>query len=121
MKKRHGKSVARENAIKVLYSYNISGKVNVSSDSMANTIAENTIENIDNINQKIVDNLKKWSIKELNKVNLSILQVAVYEIIFEDTPNNIVVNDALELAKKYSDIKSKNFIHKTLDTISKGK
>ncbi|ANZ58540.1 N utilization substance protein B [Fructilactobacillus lindneri] len=73
------------------------------------------------INQKIQDNLdNKWSLKRLNKSDLVILQMAVYEIDFVDqVPAKVAINEALEMTKKYSDNKSTNFINAVLDKIMK--
>lgn len=122
VKKRHGKSVAREKAVQALYTYAITEHkmYSYSKDKFADKMVKGTIDNIEDINKKIGANLKKWSITEVNKVNLSILQLGIYELMYEDTPPQIVINEALNLAKKYSDIKSKNFIHSTLDHVYKG-
>ncbi len=121
-KKRHGKSIARENAIKSLYTYAITNEeIGIySKDDMANAMTKNTIIHLEEIDKEISARLRKWSISELNQVNLSILRLATYEILFDDTPKNIIVNEALELSKIYSDEKSKKFIHGVLDKIIKG-
>lgn len=122
-KKRHGKSIAREEAMKSLYNYAVTNSKTgmKSGDKLASEMTENTIAHIEEIDAVIVKHLRKWSISELNQVNLSILRIAVYELTYEDTPANIVINEAIEMTKKYSDIKSKNFIHGVLDNIAKGR
>lgn len=122
-KKRHGKSIAREEAMKCLYNYAVTNSKTgmKSGDKLASEMTENTIAHIEEIDAVIVKHLRKWSISELNQVNLSILRIAVYELTYEDTPANIVINEAIEMTKKYSDIKSKNFIHGVLDNIAKGR
>jgi N utilization substance protein B len=119
--KRHGKSLAREAAIKSIYTYTMTGnEVNIySSDKLGNAMTKNTLVHLDEIDDKIKKYLRKWSMTELNKVNLAILRIAVYEILFEDTPNQIVVNEALEFTKLYSDVAAKNFVHSVLDNIIK--
>ncbi len=121
-KERHGKSIARENAIKSLYTFALTNEeIGIySKDNLANAMTKNTIVHLSEIDQEISARLRKWSITELNQVNLAILRLATYEILFEDTPKNIVVNEALELSKIYSDEKSKKFIHGVLDKIIKG-
>jgi N utilization substance protein B len=90
-----------------------------SSDKLGNAMTKNTLAHLDEIDDKIKKYLRKWSMSELNKVNLAILRIAVYEILFEDTPNQIVVNEALEFTKLYSDAAAKNFVHSVLDNIIK--
>ncbi|WP_413627258.1 transcription antitermination factor NusB [Fructilactobacillus vespulae] len=58
----------------------------------------------------------KWVVSRLNKADLIILQLAFYEMKFvDDVPAKVSINEALELAKKFSDDKSVNFINAILD------
>jgi len=128
MKKRHAKSYARENAFKSLYSYammNDEEAIKTRSefererdDELANEMAMDTIKNIVEIDELIQKNLVKWSIKNISLVNLSVLRLAIYEIKYQDTPAGIVINEALNLTSKYSEEKSKKFIHKILDNVA---
>lgn len=64
---------------------------------------ESTYEKKESIDAVIEKYLKGWKIGRLPKVNLAILRLAVYEIMFEESvPNSAAVNEAVELAKKYS-------------------
>lgn len=122
--KRHAKSYARENTIKLIYSHYIEKKSEIAMDSkitdpMANEWAMYIIENEDEFNDIIKKYLKKWTITELNPINLAIMQVAIYEMKFSSTPVPIIVNEAIELTKKYSDENSKGFINYALKEISK--
>ncbi|MHB9946469.1 N utilization substance protein B [Clostridium botulinum] len=72
-------------------------------------------ENKEEIDEKIKENLKNWKIERLSKVDLSILRLCTYELKFEeDIPNRVSVNEAIELAKKYSGEKSATFINGVL-------
>ena len=65
-------------------------------------------------------NLKeKWSIDRLSKVNVTILKLATYEIIYTKLPYKVVVNEAVEIAKKYGDDNSSAFINGVLANIIK--
>ena len=76
---------------------------------------ENNIEAID---EAISSNLQNWKIDRISKVNLAILRLAAYEIIFdEDVPKNVAINEALEITRQYSDEKSVSFINGVLDKI----
>jgi len=120
-KKRHGKSYARESAIKSIYTYSMTEKREgiYGTDKLGNEITDLVLANLEVIDASISKYLRRWVLSELNQVNLSILRVATYEILFEDTPKQIVVNEALEFAKVYSDSSSKDFIHGVLDKIIK--
>ncbi|WP_434302979.1 transcription antitermination factor NusB [Clostridium botulinum] len=72
-------------------------------------------ENKEEIDEKIKVNLKNWKIERLSKVDLSILRLCTYELKFEeDIPSKVSVNEAIELAKKYSGEKAATFINGVL-------
>ncbi|USS85281.1 transcription antitermination factor NusB [Fructilactobacillus myrtifloralis] len=61
----------------------------------------------------------KWTVDRLNKADLIILQLAVYEIKFsEQVPRNVAINEALELTKQFSDDQATNFVNAVLDQIT---
>lgn len=74
----------------------------------------NNKEDIDNIINKY---LKNWTIDRLGKTDQSILRLGVYELLYTDTPGAIVIDEAVELSKKYSDDKVKDMINAVLDNI----
>lgn len=61
--------------------------------------------------------LKNWTIDRLDVTGASILRIALYEIKYMDTPDVVVINEAVELAKKYSDDDVKNMINAVLDKV----
>lgn len=76
---------------------------------------ENTVSHIEDIDLIISKYLKSWKISRLPKVNLSLLRLAFYEIIFEESvPSAAAVNEAVELAKKYSGSEDASFINGVL-------
>lgn len=76
---------------------------------------ENNKEAID---EAISSNLQNWKIERISKVNLTILRLAAYEILFdEDVPRSVAINEALEITRKYSDEKSVSFVNGVLDKI----
>lgn len=118
----HGRTKAREGAIKSLYQMRYLNDVDkcLTNDKLANNYVEGVIKHQGEIDALITHNLKKgWRIEQLNPVDLSILRLAIYELKYEDTPPAVVVNEALELAKKFSSTEAKNFIHHILDVVSK--
>ena len=75
---------------------------------------------MESINNAISSKLKKWSIDRLSKVDLSILQLAVFEILYiDDIPSKVSVNEAVNLAKKYGENNSPSFINGVLGSILK--
>ena len=75
-------------------------------------------EHLDDINGEIASKLKKWSTDRLSKVDLSILQLAVYEIEYmEDIPEKVSVNEAVNLAKKYGAESAAPFVNGVLGSV----
>ena len=67
----------------------------------------------------VKDNTVGYELERIYKVDLAILVLAVYEIKFTDTPSNIVINEAVELSKKYSTDKSYSFVNGVLAKVIK--
>ncbi len=79
-------------------------------------------ENREIIDGEIEKHLLNWKLSRLAKIDLTIMRVCTYEMLFEvDIPNSASLNEALELAKKYSDEKSVPFINGVLDKIIKSR
>ena len=65
---------------------------------------------------KIEESLNNWKLERISKVNLSILRLAIGEMLYiEDVPEKVAINEAIEMTKKYSDDKSVSFINGVLD------
>ncbi len=77
-------------------------------------------KNIGEIVKLIEKNLKAdWNIDRISKVDLSLLKLAIYEIKYKKIPYKVAINESLELAKKYGEESSKNFINGILASIVK--
>ena len=77
-------------------------------------------ENKEDIEERIKKNLKAdWKIERISKVDLAILKLAIYEIKYKELPYKVAINEAVELAKKYGEDTSKNFINGVLASIVK--
>ena len=127
------RSAAREEAFKLLYSLeiqkeNIEEQINIFfedeniTDEEAKEYINKTIlgveENESSIKEKISENLKQdWKIQRIPKVDLALLKLATYEILYTDTPYKVAINEVIELSKKYGDEKSANFINGVLASI----
>ena len=82
-------------------------------NEMVNGVINNR-EEIDDIANKY---LKDWTIDRLETIGASILRMAIYEINYMDTPKIVVINEAIDLAKKYSDDNVRKMINAVLDKI----
>ena len=69
-------------------------------------------ENIEKIDSIILSKLKNWSLDRIAKIDLAILRLAIYEILYVDSiPNKVSANEAVELAKTYGNNDSKSFVN----------
>lgn len=83
----------------------------------------NGIESNDSeINELISKNLKEnWSLNRIPKISLSLLKLAIYEMLYSKIPYKVAINEVVELAKKYGDEASPNFINGILASVVKEK
>lgn len=79
-------------------------------------------EHSDEIENLIIHNLKeKWSLDRISKVNLSLIKLAIFEMLYLDLPYKVAINEVVELAKKYSDNQAPTFINGILASVVKEK
>ncbi len=123
------RSELREKSMIILYQYSLLSKNNL--ESIDNIIKDNLELSNDYVktlvhgvidNQKEIDKyankyLKDWTIDRLDKTAASILRMAIYELLYMDTPDIVVINEAVELAKKYCNENVKNMINAVLDKL----
>lgn len=73
------------------------------------------LEKLEEIDSSINERAKGWTTQRMGKVDLAILRVAVYEIMFdEEVPTGVAINEAVELAKKFGQEESAGFINGVL-------
>lgn len=84
---------------------------------------KNGIEkNTEEINGLIVRNLKdNWSLNRISKINLSLIKLAIYEMLYKELPYKVAINEVVELAKKYADESAPVFINGILASVVKEK
>lgn len=81
-------------------------------------IVEKISQNKEIIDKEIESNLKNWTFDRIAKVDLSILRTAIVEILYyEDIPNSVAINEAVEMGKKFSTEESGSFINGVLANI----
>lgn len=79
-------------------------------------------QNEEEINKLIKENLKQdWDIERIPKISLALLKLAIYEMIYKKIPYKVVINEVVELAKKYGEDNSRVFINGVLASIVKDK
>lgn len=130
------RSAIRELAFKLVYSLEIQKdknlveqielylEANEITDKKAIEYIKDTVNginsNLEEIENLIKKNLKAdWTLDRISKINLSLLKLAIYEIKYRDIPYKVAINEAIELAKKYGEDTSKNFVNGILASVMK--
>lgn len=83
----------------------------------ANRITLGTLHELDAVDERIRTRAEHWRIERMAIVDRNILRLAVYEFLFTDTPNTVVINEALEIARRFSSYEATQFINGILDAI----
>ena len=106
---------------KIEYDVNevIKESVEIEND-FVNTIVNGVLEYRNDIDRIANKHLNEWTIDRLSKTDQAILRMGIYELVYTDTPEVVAINEAVELAKEYSDEKVKNMINAVLDSIYHG-
>ena len=124
------RSEARYKAMTILYQINLYEKNNINyvvedvikeqleiQNDFVNELVYGVINNKDDIIKTANKYLENWSLDRLGLTDQAIIEIAIYEIIYTKTPNLVCINEAIELAKKYSDDKVSKMINGILDKI----
>ena len=103
---------------KIEYSVDDLIKENVEIDNeFVKEIVYGTVTYKNEIDELANKYMKDWTIDRLGFTDIAILRMAIYELIYSDTPDIVVINEAIELAKSYSDDKVVKLINGVLDKI----
>jgi len=78
-------------------------------------------DNTDFIDDRIRNANSRWRVERMDKVDLSILRLGVTELYFTDTPAQIIINEGIELAKRYGSETSARFVNGVLDAVRKSR
>lgn len=124
------RSELRKKIMTILYQINVydSNKINYEIDEIIKEVLEvdnefvkETVYGVityqNEINALANKYLENWTIDRLGNTDKAILQIGIYELLYTDTPDIVCINEAVELAKTYSDDKVKNMINGVLDKV----
>ncbi|HHY23990.1 MAG TPA: transcription antitermination factor NusB [Clostridiaceae bacterium] len=129
-----GRRASREVAMKLLYQTEIqksdrewqlnfaleNKSFNSKDNKYIRDIVDGVFNNIEEIDLLIEKHAIGWKLNRISKVDLSILRVGIYEILYrKDIPYNVSINEAVEMAKKYSTKEAGSFINGILSKIPK--
>ena len=111
----------RETLVKLIYQDILGGEYSLLDfDDEVKTTLSGVQENYERLDSVLEKNLSGWTIDRLNYVDLAIIRYAIYEMMFSETPKRIIINEALELTKKYTNLdddQEKKFNNRVLQNI----
>jgi N utilization substance protein B len=125
---------ARECALQMLFAADVVGEPNYFSTAdywkelgeasidgktreFADNLVDGTLKNLTAVDERIRTRAEHWRIERMAIVDRNILRLSVYEFLFEDTPHTVVINEALEIARRFSSFEATQFINGILDAI----
>ncbi|RPI38259.1 MAG: transcription antitermination factor NusB [Nitrospiraceae bacterium] len=125
---------AREYALQMLFQHDFVGersslefegerspdkKTDADVKKFAGELVTGTLKHLEEIDKVVQEAAEHWKMERMAAVDRNILRCAVYEIIYRsDIPAAVTINEALEIAKKYSSLESVSFINGLLDKIA---
>lgn len=86
-------------------------------DPFAETLLRGVIDELPGIDERITRHATHWRIDRMPVVDRNILRIAVYEMLCTDTPPAVIVDEALELARRFSGEESVHFVNGVLDAV----
>ena len=125
---------ARELALQMLFQYDIAGntpemivstfedlqKSKPNTREFATKIFQGTVDHLSAIDEMIQQQADNWRLSRMAVVDRNIIRMSVYEFLHEDdTPKLVIIDEAIEIAKKFGTSKSPQFINGILDGILK--
>jgi N utilization substance protein B len=85
----------------------------------ATKLATGTLAHLTDLDQRIRSRAEHWRIARMAIVDRNILRLAVYEFMYEPTPRTVTINEALEIARRFSTYEATQFINGILDAIKR--
>lgn len=86
-------------------------------DAFLDQLVSGAVENVEELDRRITQHAEHWRIERMPTVDRNILRLAVYEMSHLDTPPAVVIDEALELARRYSNEESVQFVNGVLDAV----
>ena len=124
--------MARAQAMKLIYEWEMGGdggedtrlellevQPGESESVFMNDLVEGVQQNVGRIDEALGQFVRGWSLDRVTRVDLAILRLAAYELLFTKTPEGVVVNEAVELANQYSTDKAGGFINGVLGNLAR--
>ncbi len=122
----------RELALQMLYQWDVSrepveaivesspeiSKAGDAAREFARGLVEGTIDRVEEIDKILIETSEHWRLGRMSTVDRNVLRLAVYELLTKSTPASVVINEALEVAKRFSSPESVAFVNGVLDAVN---
>lgn len=86
-------------------------------DEFLDQLVKGAVEHVEELDRRITEHAAHWRMERMSIVDRNILRLAVYEMMHSDTPAPVVIDEALELARRYSNEESVQFVNGVLDAV----
>lgn len=127
---------ARESALQMLFAADVAAtgpdelartfwselfddEVDEQAREFATALAVGTLAHVDEVDDRIRSRAEHWRIDRMATVDRNVLRLAVYEFLYEPTPRTVTINEALEVARRFSTFEATQFINGILDAIKR--
>jgi transcription antitermination protein NusB len=127
---------ARESALQMLFAADVAGtrpdelartfwselsddEIDEQAREFATALAVGTLAHVDEVDARIRSRAEHWRIDRMATVDRNVLRLAVYEFLYEPTPRTVTINEALEVARRFSTFEATQFINGILDAIKR--
>jgi len=86
-------------------------------DPFASDLVKGAIQHLDEVDERIRRHAEHWRLERMSAVDRNILRLAVFEMTYAETPAAVAIDEALELARKFSSEESVQFVNGVLDAV----
>jgi transcription antitermination protein NusB len=105
---------------KVVATFLPANKANLEVKEFACGLFEGTVEHVESIDPLLRRHAEHWKLERMAAVDRNVLRLALYELLYHpETPQAVVINEALELARRFSAVESVEFVNGVLDAVRK--
>lgn len=110
--------VSREPVESVIESSSELQRASEAAREFASRLVEGTVDRIEEIDKILIETSEHWRLGRMSTVDRNVLRLAVYELLEKSTPPGVVINEALEVAKRFSSPESAGFVNGVLDAVN---
>ncbi len=110
--------VSRDPVETVIYSTSDLQLAGDAAREFARGLVEGTVDRVEEIDKMLMDSSEHWRLGRMSTVDRNVLRMAVYELLRRESPAGVVINEALEVAKRFSTPESAAFVNGILDAVN---